>query len=238
MVLDRSELARALSAIVDGNAGPAELPARLCAACLRALPVDGVGLSLAGGGHLGGLTSLGASDEIGTALGQLQYDLGEGPVASALAERKPVLVPDLAAPEVRSRWPVFAQEVRASGAQALFAFPLQLGAIGIGALDCYRADAGPLEEVSEAIVVAEAVTVAVLQAQFRDASGGGADSGLIAQSVGQHAVVHQATGMVSAQLGVGTDEAFVRLQACAFGRGQSLIEVSEDVVARRLSLAD
>lgn len=43
--------------------------------------------------------------------------------------------------------------------------------------------------------------------------------------------------MGSAQLGVGTDEPFVRLQACTFGRGQSQIEVSEDVVAR-LSLAE
>lgn len=73
-----------------------------------------------------------------------------------------MLVPDLAAPEVRSRWPVFAQEVHASDVPALFAFPLPLGAIGIGALDRYRADGGPQEEVREAIVATEAVTVAVL----------------------------------------------------------------------------
>jgi AmiR/NasT family two-component response regulator len=105
-------------------------------------------------------------------------------------------------------------------------------------MDCYRADAGPLEEHAAAVAVAEAVALAVLRAQFREASGSGADSGMIAQSVAQHAVVHQATGMVSAQLGVGTDEAFVRLQACAFGREQSLTEVSEDVGAHRLNLAD
>jgi GAF domain-containing protein len=132
MVLDRAELARALSALVGGEASPSELTARLCAACLRVLPVDGVGLSLAGGEHLGGLTALGASDEVQAALAQLQFDLGEGPVASALAERKPVLVPDLAAPEVRSRWPVFTEKAQASGVRALFAFPLQLGSIRIG----------------------------------------------------------------------------------------------------------
>lgn len=52
------------------------------------------------------------------------------------------------------------------------------------------------------------------------------------------AEVHQATGMVSVQLGVPLDEALVRLRAYAFADGRSLREVSRDVVARRVRLED
>jgi AmiR/NasT family two-component response regulator len=44
--------------------------------------------------------------------------------------------------------------------------------------------------------------------------------------------VHQATGMIMAQLGVGAMVAFARLQASAFASGQLLTEVARDVVAR------
>ena len=38
--------------------------------------------------------------------------------------------------------------------------------------------------------------------------------------------VHQATGMISAQLGVGVGEALVRLRAYAFAHGRPLIEIA------------
>ncbi len=50
--------------------------------------------------------------------------------------------------------------------------------------------------------------------------------------------VDQATGMVSAQLRVQPHDALAVLRAHAFGRGSTLEDVAEDVVARRLSFAD
>jgi ANTAR domain len=47
----------------------------------------------------------------------------------------------------------------------------------------------------------------------------------------------QATGMVSAQLGVAIGEAFVRLRAYAYAQDQRLSDVARDIVARRLRLA-
>jgi hypothetical protein len=49
-----------------------------------------------------------------------------------------------------------------------------------------------------------------------------------------HLVVHQASGMVSAQLGVGVGEALVRLRAYAFGHDLPLTEVARRVVDRAL----
>jgi AmiR/NasT family two-component response regulator len=47
-------------------------------------------------------------------------------------------------------------------------------------------------------------------------------------------VVHQASGMVAAQLDVSVAEALIRLRAYAFGNDRPLTEVAEDVVARKL----
>ena len=46
--------------------------------------------------------------------------------------------------------------------------------------------------------------------------------------------VHQASGMVSAQLDVNVGHALIRLRAYAFGHDRPLAEVAKDVVARRL----
>jgi AmiR/NasT family two-component response regulator len=48
------------------------------------------------------------------------------------------------------------------------------------------------------------------------------------------AEVHQATGMILAQLGVPAQEAFVRLRAHAFATRRPLDDVARDVVARLL----
>lgn len=44
--------------------------------------------------------------------------------------------------------------------------------------------------------------------------------------------------MVAAQLGVGIEEAFVRLQAHAYAAGRLIGEVGADVVARRLRFGE
>jgi AmiR/NasT family two-component response regulator len=46
--------------------------------------------------------------------------------------------------------------------------------------------------------------------------------------------VHQATGMISVQLGVSLEEALARLRAHAFAASAALGDVAGDVVNRRL----
>jgi hypothetical protein len=47
-------------------------------------------------------------------------------------------------------------------------------------------------------------------------------------------VVHQATGIVAAQIEVSVAQALIRLRAYAFATGRTLTVVAQDVVARRL----
>jgi AmiR/NasT family two-component response regulator len=55
-----------------------------------------------------------------------------------------------------------------------------------------------------------------------------------AQALDTRAVVHQAAGMISAQLNVPIPTALQRLQAYAADHGRTVANVATDVVARRL----
>jgi hypothetical protein len=51
-----------------------------------------------------------------------------------------------------------------------------------------------------------------------------------------HFAVHNAAGMVSAQLAISVTEALIRLRAFAFTNDRLLTDVAKDVIARRLRL--
>jgi hypothetical protein len=188
-------------------------------------------------GNLSTRTMLGASDAVGTRIEELQFDLGEGPCVSAFATGHPVLLGDLEAAEVTARWPVFTAGALATGARALFALPLQIGAINIGVLDLYRTRPGSLTQLSEALMIADAVAVALLNVRLGDIDGYGAD-GFDDQSWLSGREVHQATGMIASQLDTTMDAALARLRAYAYGHDRSVAGVAGDVVARRLRFTD
>jgi hypothetical protein len=218
-------------ATVDGDA-PTVID-RVCAAAVSLLSLSGAGISLMADGQLRGST--GVSEPGIAAVQELQLELGEGPGVDAWTSDAPVLEADLADPDTE-RWPTFAQAAGRAGVGAVFALPLHVGAIRIGVLMLYRACAGPLddEELALGLVVADAASQVVLAIQ----AGAPADRvhELLAGEPPHWAEVHQATGMVSVQLGVSMDEAFVRLRAHAFGGDRSLRDVAADVVGRRLRL--
>lgn len=238
MPFDRMRLTKRLAAIVADAPHVAELPRRVCEACRDALPVDGVGLSLMDDDIVGGCTLLGASDPIGTHIEELQFSLGEGPCTSAFRDHQPVFVPDLAAAEATVRWPMFTHAVAALGVSAIFAFPLQLGASSLGVLDCHRSRPGPLLEIMEGLLVADAVAMALLSYELRTRRGAAPGPDLYELSWHQHAEVHLAIGVVAGQLDIPAQEALDLLRAYAYEHDQSMNQVADDVVTLRLRLAD
>ena len=235
MPFDRMRLTKQLMSIVSDTVHVIELPQRVCEACLDALPVDGIGLSLMDNDIAGGRTLLGATDAIGTEIEQLQFSLGEGPCVSAFRDRQPVFVPDLQAPDATVRWPMFTHAIASLTVSALFTFPLRAGSDCIGVLDCHRANTGPLIEVIEGLLVAEAATMALLAYELR-AHGGTMGPDLYELSRHQHTQVHLAIGVVAGQLDVSTQVALDLLRAYAYEREQPMERVADDVVALRLRL--
>jgi GAF domain-containing protein len=120
-----------------------------------------------------------------------------------------------------------------AGVEAMFAFPLRVGAISVGVLDLYRDQPGELstEELAGALMAADAAALALLHLDVEGADAFADDHDSRASYQLQ---VHQATGMVTAQTGVTVDQAFLMLRARAFADGRPLAELATDVVARRV----
>jgi hypothetical protein len=182
-----------------------------------------------------GLEVLCASDPVAEQVEWAQITLGEGPGVDAVAAGGPMVVADLANPE--GPWPTFAAEAVKSGVHALYALPLEVGAIRVGVLDLYRDSPGALEptDFADALAVADLVTAILLTV---------GRTGRITESLGpwwdqplSTREVHQATGMIVAQLGVTAHEAYVRMQGFAYARGRLLSEVAHAIVGRRLRFA-
>lgn len=208
---------------------------RLGQVCAAVTGVTGAGLMLMSGDAPRG--SVATTDAVSTLIEDLQFELGEGPCVDAFHQDRPVLEPDLANPAT-PRWVAFAPPAVAAGARAVFGFPLQVGAVRLGALNLYCTAPGDLtaDQHADALVMAEVAAQALLIMQA-NAPPGALAAELEAGSNFQH-VVHQASGMVAAQLEVNVAQALIRLRGHAFGHGRPLTEVAQDVVARRLRLID
>jgi GAF domain len=204
------------------------LPTSLAAACVRSLPVSGVGLALMTDDGPAGIIA--ATDGAAMELEELQFTLGEGPCVDASQTGRPVLQPDLAR-TAPLRWPAFAGGALEAGVRALFAFPLRVGAIRVGVLDLYRDRAGPLstDELAEALSFADAATLLLLHEQASTAAWSAVPV------LDDRAEVHQATGVVSVQAAVGLAEALVLLRARAFADQRPLGDLARDVLTGTVS---
>ncbi|GHH42509.1 GAF domain-containing protein [Lentzea cavernae] len=218
-------------AALRGNTSELDALARVIRACVDVLPVDGASISVMSGPRE--RETLYASDEIATEIENVQFTLGEGPCFEAFSTRKPVLVPDLPQASVLE-WPVFAAAIAALPIGAIFAFPLQAGAIGIGALDLYRRRPGWLsaDELTVALEVVDVVTAVLLGVLLGEVDDTAGLRGVMSPGREQ---VHQATGMLVAALGISAEEALSRLRGHAFAKDRSLDELARDIVSRRLS---
>ena len=202
----------------------------LCRAAASVLEVDGASVTALGSPAV--REPLAATDGPSARLEELQLTTGEGPGADDLMFGSPMLIADLEL--VADRWPGFAPAAIAAGARALFAFPLQAGAIRAGVLSFYRVKPVPLtpQQLADALVFADIALQLLLDltAGIIGAAGYQPLDGMSAS----RAEVYQATGMISVQLGVSLEEAFVRLRAYAFTVSTPLDDIADAVVRRSL----
>jgi hypothetical protein len=181
--------------------------------------------------------SLHSSDEISAYLGDLQFTLGEGPALEVHRLGRAVLEANLELSAL-ARWPGFAPLAIQAGARAIFAFPIHMGAVRLGTLVLHRGGRGGLEEQQyrDSLIVATVIARTILALQADAPLGSLALE--LELGANFHFVVHQAAGMTSVQMEIDVAEAMVRLRGHAFRTGQSVDEVSQDVVARRLRIGD
>lgn len=218
-----------LAEVVNGSAPRDQLAQRMVAACTRALPVTGAGLAVMTDLGPGGM--LAASDGPAAVVEDLQFTLGEGPCVDSVRTGRPVLDADLEQ-SGRGRWPHFTPGALDAGVRAVFAFPLMVHGIRVGALDLYRDAPGGLTTgaIHDAQLHADAATMLLLRLQAERPSLDGA-AGWAAE-LEDRSEVHQATGMISVQSGVSVESALLLLRARAFAAERPIDAVARDVVSR------
>ncbi len=220
---------RILTGLV-GGVSPQLDTLRLCLLSTELTGVTGAGLMLFSGGVSQG--SLGTTDDVSAHLEELQFTLGEGPCIDACTSGRPVLEPDLV--EASNRWLAFSPPAISAGARAVFGLPVRVGAVQLGALNLYRDRWGPLgdEQHANALVLANVAAEMILLLQAN------APAGQVAAELGAgadfHYVVHQASGMVAAQLDVSVSQSLVRLRAHAFANDVPLAKVARAIVDRTM----
>ena len=220
-----------LASLLEPNGTGVAPSLKLCEAVTAALPVTGAALSLMIPTGSAGLVA--ATDDRATAMEELQFSLGDGPSLVASRSGRPVMEPDLSQLPT-ARWPGYLPAVLDQGVRAVFAFPLQVGAIRVGVLDLYRDSAGhlPDHDFADALDFADVATMLLLHLQ-----GQNPDEPMypdLLETAVHRPEVHQATGMVMVQTSVTIEQAFLMLRARAFAEGRPVADLATEVVDRRV----
>lgn len=227
----------ALLSLVGDRTDEHALAQRICQACVDGLDIDGAAISLLTASS--SRETLWATDATAERLEDLQFTLNEGACMDAATHGRPVFVPDLHHSSQTARWPIFAAAVAEQTlVGALFALPLQWGTVNLGVLDLYRAAPGGLSQLQWRDALAAADTAALMLLGQRTDPAGTDDTsdagGWLEHSFGHRAEIHQATGMVLAQLQISATDALARLRAYTFTHQRLLLDVAHDVVNRTL----
>lgn len=232
-----------LNAVMSSSAPGLPSADALCDTCVGLFDVDGAAVSMVYDGMSWG--TFGSSSPASRRLDEYQFTFGEGPCLDAVASGAAVLVPDLDSP-LDQRWPAFREAVLGDGFHGVFALPIMITSVCVGALDLFRGRPGPLEgdALAGAMLAAELASAPLLDLIAEAAvANGRADESLAdgAESAERlfmdgldRVEVYQATGMLISALDVDAAEALVRLRAHAIATGRTASEVARDIIERRL----
>jgi GAF domain/ANTAR domain len=234
----RQTLARSLISAESprpGSDGLVSLLERLCLALTHHVSADGAAIHLMSSDGSDGVAA--ASSNRCKALVELEFTTGEGPSHDAFIRRKPVLIPDLRSTD-GPRWPGYASAAVDAGARAVFAFPLHVGAAGLGVLDLYVDQPGslPEDDLAMALMFAQIATEVLLDGRMTTPEG--ELNPELASALDYRAEIYQAQGMLMVSLGVGLAEALVRMRAHAFSEDRPLIEVAHEIIGGRTLTGD
>jgi hypothetical protein len=224
--VDRTTLLTRMARLISGNVSGLPLETRLCRAYLQILGGEGAALTLSYN-HPDRVT-LCTTDDVAARLEDLQDVLGEGPGPTAFRTGR-ITVADLRSDQ--QQWPIFADAARKiPGATVLYAVPLHPQEQVIGVLTIHQPDLD-LPDRDQSQLLANAIGAALI----KDTPD---ESALLAGPWANRSQIHQATGMVVAQLRISPDEALALLRAHAFSHNLTLTAVADLITSRRLHFSD
>lgn len=174
------------------------------------------------------------SDEVAAALESLQEVLGQGPGFEA-ARNDQVVVADLDG-DTDQRWPMLAQTLESRyGPLRVYAVPLHAnGGLG-GVATLHTGRQRSLAEPDDRVAFLVNAVGAALVTEAAEHPEGHLQSG---EGWSSRSLVHQATGMVMAQVRVTPDDALALLRGHAYALATDIDDVARRVVGRRINFSN
>jgi hypothetical protein len=206
-----------------------QLP-RFMASVAEVAHADGAAVTLFSPGLVETLTVV--SDHAAKAAQDLEFAIGEGPARDTVTHCRPVRA---AGTRLRRRWPNYGPAVERLGIRSVAAVPVELTGTPLGALTLF----GPHQHDDfDTLLMLGATVAAMLVPEGEPAS---TDEGVppcpLLAEADHRAVVHQAAGVVSVQIGCTVPDALALIRARAFADDIPIESVASDIVEHRLRLA-
>jgi hypothetical protein len=226
-------MAGTFSDAVDSLAAMGGRESELWRPVLDVIPVEGAAISTIA--EFLGAETVSASGRLAARLDELQFDLGEGPCWDAMREQHVILEPDIRSRPHRE-WPAFSRAIAEHDVGAIFAFPLVFGPLQLGAMDLYSGSARELSAAEERHggALASVISRLVLDRAIRRVED---PDVLFAEDRFSRRLIHQATGMVLAQLDISAEDARLLIQGHAFAMNRPMRDVAEAILERRLDFS-
>lgn len=205
----------------------------LTARCVEILDTAATGILLADSD--GQLHVIAASSEQARLLELFQLQNDEGPCLEAFASGKPVIHTDLHA--AIERWPQFTPYAVGAGYDSVYAIPLRLRGEIIGALNLFRAAAGPLADgdIDLAQAFADLASITILQAQA--ATDARLRDEQLQYALDSRIIIEQAKGMLAENANIDMASAFDRIRARSRNTNTKLTDLATHIVSGRIDLA-
>lgn len=185
---------------------------------------DGVTVSLHD--DSGGYKTPTTTDDLVYELDQVQYRFDEGPCVEALKTNRPVSF----RVDEGDPYPRFAEAAASKFVSAVMSTPMSVGGKGIGALNMYSGTvpAFPKEQMETAQMFAEQAAVVLANGLAYDNST--TLNVRLQEALLSRDVIGQAKGLIMAQEGCGSEEAFGRLRLQSQRENRKLRTIAQEIV--------
>lgn len=202
--------------------------------CTDLIDIDDAGVMLAD--PAGRLHAVAASTEQVHLLELFEVQNHDGPCLDAYRTGEPVHASDLG--EHAERWPTFADEAIRVGFRSAHSIPMQLRNETVGAINLLSADVRPLTDNDNQLVLALARIATIGLLQERRASAAASTATALQHALDSRVRIEQAKGIIAERHGTSMDVAFETIRSYARRHQLGISLVAEQIVARRLDLAN
>jgi GAF domain-containing protein len=191
----------------------------------RVLNAVGAGVSLADDD--GQLRFATATNEVVTAVEQVQQDSQQGPCHVAYTANQPVLVPDLRQP---TAWPQLSDAALGAGLASVAWIPMTFDGRAVGSLDIYDDHVREWsdQDVAAALVLADIATGYLVHASELNRARRVNEQ--LQAALDSRVVIEQAKGLLAGERGITLDQAFALLRSHARNRNAPIHAIAQAVV--------